>query len=737
MTSSVESAERPNRFVGSSLCIECHQQEYANWRESDHHKAMQPANKTNVLGDFDNVTLEFHDIETRLLRQGNKFKVATTGPDGTSGSFEIKYTFGHYPLQQYLVDIGKGRLQALNIAWDSRSALEGGQRWFHLQAGENIDPQHPFFCARHFQNSNSRCIECHSTNFRKNFDSNNSSYETSWSEMGVGCESCHGPASRHLALATTEQLDRANNGFDKLRMAGISWEFRGDEDIASPSGISNNADINTCGGCHSRRSSTADASPGATYHEQYRLALLETGLYFSDGQIDEEVYVMGSFLQSKMQRKGVTCSNCHNPHSGRLVAEGNALCTQCHKPASFDTPVHHRHQQGSAGAQCVNCHMPERLYMSVDLRRDHSFPIPDPLLSTKSNAPNACTSCHLGKTGSWAVETMAGWGIDTLQNSWAGINRGLEKQDSLAFKNYAVNSSALTLASIRQATLISKLAAFPSRLAVESISSQLTNPDPLIRRAAVGALQGMPVQVRWQLLNPLIEDPVRVIRLEVAFGLADALLQITGKDAERLSRLIDEYRESLNYNADTPTGQLGIGNLEARLGYSILAENAYLRALEIEPRFVPALINLSDFYRSSGRDPESRVLLLDALQVAPDSAVTNHAYGLFLVRAGNQEQALEYFETARRQADATPRHTYVYAVALDSRGQTDLAMKVIERASERWPNNLDLSFLQVSYMDKSGKTDDIHRYLSLLASVAANVPQVRSWVSKYGTSGTL
>ena len=230
---------------------------------------------------------------------------------------------------------------------------------------------------------------------------------------------------------------------------------------------------------------------------------------------------------------------------------------------------------------------------------------------------------------------------------------------------------------------------------------------------------------------------MRVIRLEVAFGLADALLQITGKDAERLSRLIDEYRESLNYNADTPTGQLGIGNLEARLGYSILAENAYLRALEIEPRFVPALINLSDFYRSSGRDPESRVLLLDALQVAPDSAVTNHAYGLFLVRAGNQEQALEYFETARRQADATPRHTYVYAVALDSRGQTDLAMKVIERASERWPNNLDLSFLQVSYMDKSGKTDDIHRYLSLLASVAANVPQVRSWVSKYGTSGTL
>jgi tetratricopeptide (TPR) repeat protein len=215
------------------------------------------------------------------------------------------------------------------------------------------------------------------------------------------------------------------------------------------------------------------------------------------------------------------------------------------------------------------------------------------------------------------------------------------------------------------------------------------------------------------------------------------LFQLTGKDAERLSKLVNEYRESLDYNADTPGGQLGIGNLEASLGYSILAENAYLRALEIESQFVPALINLSDFYRSTGRDPESRELLLSALQVAPDSATTNHAYGLFLVRAGQPEQALEYFEMALRQEDATPRHTYVYAVALDSVGQTDSAMRAIEAATKRWPNNFDLSFLQVSYLDKIGKTDDIHRYLSLLASVAANVPQVRAWVSKYGSSGKL
>ena len=324
------------------------------------------------------------------------------------------------------------------------------------------------------------------------------------------------------------------------------------------------------------------------------------------------------------------------------------------------------------------------------------------------------------------------WGADETQNIWAMINQGLDKQDSLMFKDFASSPTAPNLASIRQATLISKLSGFPSRLAAEAASRQLASSDPLIRRAAVSAFQTMPVQLRWQLLNPLIEDPLKVIRLEVASNLADALNQLTGKDAERLGKLIEEYREALDYNADTPSGQLSIGNLEARLGYSILAEDAYLRALEIEPHYVPALINLADFYRSSGRDPESKKLLLRALQLAPDSANTNHAYGLFLVRSGKQDEALGYLKTAIEQQDANPRHIYVYAVALDSNEQTEAAMKVIEEAGKRWPNNLELSFLQVSYMEKTGKIDGIHRYLSLLASIAANTPQVKAWMSKYG-----
>ena len=403
-----------------------------------------------------------------------------------------------------------------------------------------------------------------------------------------------------------------------------------------------------------------------------------------------------------MAQRGVTCGNCHDPHSGNTIADGNALCAQCHLPTEFDTPDHHRHPPGSAGAECVNCHMPERLYMGVDWRRDHGFSIPDPELASSVGAPNACTNCHRDKSAEWAKDIVSAWGGEQKTNPWARINRGLEQQDALIFKNYAQAPPIIDLPPIRRATLTTKLAAFPSQLAFDTASRQLASADPLERRAAIIALAAAPLQIRWPLLQPLIEDPVKAVRLEVASALADALSQLAKRDAARLQRLLDEYRDYLEYIADTPGGQLSLGNLASRLGYPILAERAYRQALEIEPKFVPALINLADLYRAIGSDGEARVLLQRAVEVAPDSAIGNHAYGLYLVRSGEQNKALKYLEIAAQARDASPRHVYVYAVALDSRGQTDAAIKVIELASQRWSNHIDLYFLQVTYMDKTG-----------------------------------
>ena len=143
--------------------------------------------------------------------------------------------------------------------------------------------------------------------------------------------------------------------------------------------------------------------------DAYLPALLEPGLYHSDGQIDGEVYEYGSFLQSRMHAASVTCSDCHDPHSLKLRAEGNALCAQCHLPERFDLSAHHNHEPGSAGAQCVNCHMPTKTYMVVDARRDHSIRVPRPDLSISLGTPNACTPCHADRPAQWAAEAVAGW----------------------------------------------------------------------------------------------------------------------------------------------------------------------------------------------------------------------------------------------------------------------------------------------------------------------------------------
>jgi hypothetical protein len=181
-------------------------------------------------------------------------------------------------------------------------------------------------------------------------------------------------------------------------------------------------EIEVCAACHARRQSLTSQSsaPGDRFLDNFVPALLRTGLYHADGQILDEVYVYGSFLQSRMHGAGVRCTDCHERHRLGILAEGNALCTRCHnpegtprfptlKPGQFDSPAHHFHRDGSDGAQCANCHMPARTYMGVDPRRDHSFRVPRPDLSARLGTPNACTLCHDDKTDAWATEQVRAW----------------------------------------------------------------------------------------------------------------------------------------------------------------------------------------------------------------------------------------------------------------------------------------------------------------------------------------
>ncbi len=359
------------------------------WQGSDHDLAMDVATPETVLGDFNDATLEHFGIISRMYRDGDRFCVTTEGPDGQLAEFEVKYVFGVEPLQQYMVEFDRphdmpeheiARLQVLRLSWDTER-----QKWFYLSppdVDERLLPNDPLHWTGVAQNWNHMCAECHSTNLQKNYDLATSTYHTTFSDMDVSCEACHGPGSVHVELAS------AKSPF---------WDRKLGYGLAQLKSKSSEPQLHACAPCHSRRNPIAPGyRSGENYYDHYANALLEPETYYCDGQIRDEVYVFGSFIQSKMYREGIRCTDCHNPHTTKVKFSDNTLCTSCHThEAKYDTPAHHRHKAGSAGASCVECHMPETPYMDVDLRRDHSLRIPRPDLSVQLGTPNACTGCHL------------------------------------------------------------------------------------------------------------------------------------------------------------------------------------------------------------------------------------------------------------------------------------------------------------------------------------------------------
>lgn len=408
-------------YVGSEACIDCHSAEVEAWQGSHHDMAMKHADDESVLGNFDDQTVTHKGKPNRFFRKGDEFWVNIEGPDGQFKDYKISYTFAFEPLQQYMVEFEDGRVQLIPFAWDSRTESEGGQRWFHLYLDTTNTDE--FYWTNSGQNWNFMCADCHSTNLEKNYDSVSNTYNTTWSEINVGCEACHGPASEHVDQAlltkTNDGKDAqvsAHYGFDRdLSKSVKEWIYQEGNSTLQPKDIIHTNQVQTCAQCHSRRTQlneTGDHVNGS-FFDKYRLSLITPELYHNDGQIYDEDYVYGSFLQSVMAEKGVTCTNCHDPHTAELKIAEEAVCSQCHIASEYTPEKHTFHEANTEASQCTTCHMPETTYMEVDPRRDHSWHIPRPDISQHIKTPNVCTSCHEDQTNQWADKQIGEWFPDS------------------------------------------------------------------------------------------------------------------------------------------------------------------------------------------------------------------------------------------------------------------------------------------------------------------------------------
>ena len=732
-------ASTPAQFIGSAGCRECHEAEFNAWRGSHHDLAMQPADESTVLGDFGDVTFEHRGVTTRFFRRGGAFMVETQGADGDWHEYEVGYTFGVTPLQQYLIGFPDGRYQALTVAWDSRPAAQGGQRWFHLYPNEDIPPGDELHWTAPAHNWNFACAECHSTDLRKNYDLAADTYATTWSEINVGCESCHGPGSRHAEIANAA-AEGEGNAYSadqglvvQLRKPG-QWRREAGASVAAlvqvPRGAS---EVESCARCHSRRTELTDNYEyGKPLSETHRVQLLNDPYYFPDGQIRDEVYVYASFRQSRMYDMGVTCGDCHDPHSLKLRTTGNAMCTTCHAPEVYDVVEHHYHEMGTDGAQCVECHMPTRTYMVVDPRLDHSMRVPRPDLSVALGVPNACNQCHTDESPEWAARAIVDWYGDLRKPGFQTYAPALQAaRDGAAGAGDRLAALAMDEAvpTIARATALSEMTPYLDGSTLPAIKAGLGAPDPLMRRAAVEALEGVDVAIRSEILTPLLRDPVRSVRIAAASALSDIVPgTLEGVEREALQDGFDEYVESERFNADRAEHWVNLAGFHFRQGDAPQAERDYAEAARRNPRFTPIYANQADMYRALGRDADGERVLLAGLGVLPESATLHHSLGLLYVRTGRTSEAMSELATAYRLAPESARFGYVYGIGLDSIGQTDRAIGVWEDVFARFPNDQNVVQSLAVTLARAGDAERALPYAERLLALVPGDPGVAQFV---------
>lgn len=701
-------------FGAEAACISCHKGQVNAWQGSDHAKAMSVANSNAVIGDFSGVSQKHYTQSARFYIKEGAYLIDFTEQAKTH-TYEVKYTFGHFPLQQYLVPSEGGRLQVFPFAWDSRPKSEGGQRWYVIYADEDIQSEDRLHWLQPLQNWNGMCADCHSDGLKRNYDVAKNQFDTDWSNINVGCESCHGDMKGHqrgLPRANATPTDSDDLTWLRNLSEKVARLKNSDGELASKQEKEQHGRfMDNCFACHALRTPLTDGFvPHTPLLDQFSPSFLTPPMYHADGQIKDEVYVYGSFQQSKMYEQGVTCLNCHDAHTMKVKTKSNALCLQCHNPEEYQQERHTRHPLESEGGQCVNCHMPETTYMGVDARRDHSFKIPRPDLADQYDLPQACDSCHQDKSSQWAAKQLAQWhGKPDPQSKSEQAYLELMHNQGLALTEHLALINDSTIPVIKRASAIMMLPYSTDNLAAHQVKPWIKSDEALIRLAMARVGNLIPEVERPLLFADLLKDELKAVRVASAMHLVSAKL----KDLTLLNRALNELFEVNDINSWRAEGQFNQSLLLLQQKRFDAAIEALRHSIKVEPHFVPAYVNLAEIYRQLNQSESEALTYVSALKRNPNSAEIHYAQGMFLIRSGNKASSIPSFQRAMQIDPSNSQYAYLYFLALDATGKTAEALVELRKLIAAYQNDANLVNLALSLAQKTGDRESFEYFVKL------------------------
>lgn len=671
----------PDGYMGDLNCVECHEQAYKDWKGSHHDLAMQVANDSTILGNFDNFKISLDKVGYHFFKDGEKFFVEVKEIDGSIVKYQITYAFGYTPLQQYLVDFDKGKKQVLRVTWDTVK-----KKWFHQYEGQTIATHDWLHWTKRAQNWNTMCAECHSTNLKKNYIVEKDSFNTTYSIINVSCESCHGPGVDHVTWA-----NEGKKGKDP-------WAGQGKLQTEQ---------LNICAPCHSRRSKlTENLIPGQNYTDQYLLQNLTTDFYHGDGQFKEEDYELGSFMQSAMYKNNIKCNDCHNIHSLKLKKSGNALCLQCHVP-KYDTPEHHFHKQNTEESLCINCHMTSKYYMGNDLRRDHSFRVPRPDQSVVYKTPNACTGCHKDKTDQWAADYVIKWYGAKRKDHFSDLLLLSTKEKLSDMERNKIEGfiNDLNYPAISRATAIDNLN-YEHIDQLNALLPALNDASPLVRYYALIKFRNLPLPERLSLAVKHSSDATRLVRIgaaQLAIGL-DTNTLLTGEQAT-LKKSQSELETMILTNADFATGRLQLGDYYLQKNDLGSAIKHYKMAIYLDSLLLPVYSNLASAYSLNGENDKAYQTLNTYVRLDPRSAHPYFLRALVSFEMNQKENAVNDLIKAIQLDPQDSRIKYNLATYYYQEKQFAKAVPVIKDALKIDPANPDYKYLLALIYQAQGNTE--------------------------------